>query len=98
MNDTSIAVLPFTNISDEKDSGFFADGVQADILTNLALVRAARCFPNVRGAGSRLEKIKAGDRVGARGDLPARRVRATGPRHPRFEALLNDPKNNQPLF
>ncbi len=36
--DKSIAVLPFTNMSDEKDSAFFADGVHEDILTNLALV------------------------------------------------------------
>jgi TolB-like protein/Flp pilus assembly protein TadD len=42
ITDKSIAVLPFTNISDEKESGFFADGVQEDILTNLALVRALR--------------------------------------------------------
>jgi TolB-like protein/cytochrome c-type biogenesis protein CcmH/NrfG len=35
----SIAVLPFTNMSEEKDSGFFADGIHEDILTGLALVR-----------------------------------------------------------
>jgi TolB-like protein len=36
--DKSIAVLPFTNMSEEKDSAFFADGVHEDILTNLALI------------------------------------------------------------
>ncbi len=35
----SIAVLPFANMSDDKDSGFFADGVHEDILTHLALIR-----------------------------------------------------------
>ncbi|MDI1337507.1 MAG: hypothetical protein PSU94_15095, partial [Lacunisphaera sp.] len=35
----SVAVLPFTNMSEEKDSAFFADGMHEDILTNLALVR-----------------------------------------------------------
>lgn len=35
----SIAVLPLTNMSDDKDSGFFADGVHEDILTHLALIR-----------------------------------------------------------
>jgi TolB-like protein/Flp pilus assembly protein TadD len=40
--DKSIAVLPFTNMSDEKDTGFFADGVHEDILTNLQNVRALR--------------------------------------------------------
>jgi serine/threonine protein kinase/tetratricopeptide (TPR) repeat protein len=33
-----IAVLPFENLSDEKEQGFFADGVQDDILTKLAKV------------------------------------------------------------
>ena len=37
--DKSIAVLPFTNMSEDKDaSAFFADGVHEDILTNLALI------------------------------------------------------------
>jgi TolB-like protein/Tfp pilus assembly protein PilF len=40
--DKSIAVLPFTNMSEEKDNAFFADGVHEDILTNLALVRELR--------------------------------------------------------
>src|SRR5438045_4404330 len=34
----SIAVLPFENISDDKQSTYFADGVQDQILTNLAKV------------------------------------------------------------
>jgi TolB-like protein/Flp pilus assembly protein TadD len=34
----SLAVLPFSNMSEEKDSGFFTDGIQEDILTNLALL------------------------------------------------------------
>jgi TolB-like protein/cytochrome c-type biogenesis protein CcmH/NrfG len=34
----SIAVLPFANMSDEKDSGYFADGVHEDVLTNLAAI------------------------------------------------------------
>src|SRR5438874_4762224 len=31
--DKSIAVLPFQNLSDEKENAFFADGIQDDILT-----------------------------------------------------------------
>jgi TolB-like protein len=42
VNDRSIAVLPFENMSDDKDSGFFADGIHEDILTNLALIREFR--------------------------------------------------------
>ncbi len=34
----SLAVLPFQNMSDEKENAFFADGVQDDILTALAKV------------------------------------------------------------
>src|SRR6478736_4649229 len=34
----SLAVLPFSNMSEEKDSAFFTDGIQEDILTNLALI------------------------------------------------------------
>src|SRR5437763_9549541 len=36
--DKSIAVLPFENLSDEKENAYFADGVQHDILTNLSKV------------------------------------------------------------
>lgn len=39
INAKSIAVLPFANMSEEKDTGFFADGVHEDLLTNLALIR-----------------------------------------------------------
>src|SRR5678815_4685396 len=36
--DKSIAVLPFQNLSDEKENAYFADGIQDDILTNLAKI------------------------------------------------------------
>jgi TolB-like protein/class 3 adenylate cyclase/Tfp pilus assembly protein PilF len=36
--DKSIAVLPFENLSAEKENAFFADGVQNEILTNLAKI------------------------------------------------------------
>jgi TolB-like protein/predicted Ser/Thr protein kinase len=35
---TGIAVLPFENLNDDKESAFFADGVQDDILTKLAKI------------------------------------------------------------
>ena len=38
----SIAVLPFINMSDDKDSGYFADGVHEDLLTNLANLSALK--------------------------------------------------------
>jgi TolB-like protein/Tfp pilus assembly protein PilF len=36
--DKSIAVLPFENLSDDKQNAFFADGVQDEVLTDLAKV------------------------------------------------------------
>jgi len=40
--DPSIAVLPFTNMSDDKDAGYFADGVHEDLLTQLASLGALK--------------------------------------------------------
>jgi TolB-like protein len=37
--ETSIAVLPFENLSNDREDAFFADGVQDDILTKLAKIR-----------------------------------------------------------
>jgi len=34
----SIAVLPFRNLSDEKENAYFADGVQNEVLTDLATI------------------------------------------------------------
>ena len=36
--DKSIAVLPFENLSSDKENSYFADGVQDEILTNLAKI------------------------------------------------------------
>ena len=39
VSDKSIAVLPFENMSEDKDNNaFFADGIHEDLLTNLALI------------------------------------------------------------
>lgn len=35
----SIAVLPFANMSPDKDNEFFADGIHEDVITNLAKIR-----------------------------------------------------------
>jgi TolB-like protein/Tfp pilus assembly protein PilF len=39
VNDKSIAVLPFANLSSEKENEFFADGVHDDVITSLAKIR-----------------------------------------------------------
>ena len=38
----SIAVLPFENYSADKENAFFADGIQDDLLTNLAKIKALK--------------------------------------------------------
>jgi len=56
--DKSIAVLPFQNLSDEKDNAYFADGMQDDILTNLSKIGDLKVISRVsvmsyRGDGAR---------------------------------------------
>jgi TolB-like protein/Tfp pilus assembly protein PilF len=36
--DKSIAVLPFENLSDDRENAYFADGIQDDVLTNLSKI------------------------------------------------------------
>src|SRR6266550_1796212 len=43
----SIAVLPFENLSDEKENAYFADGVQDEILTGLARVADLKTISRV---------------------------------------------------
>ena len=61
----SIAVLPFENLSNDKEDAFFADGVQDDILTKLAKIRDLKVIsrtsvmqyrgePNMREIGTAL--------------------------------------------
>ena len=54
----SIAVLPFQNLSDEKENAYFADGMQDDILTNLSKIGDLKVISRVsvmsyRGDGAR---------------------------------------------
>jgi TolB-like protein/Flp pilus assembly protein TadD len=56
--DKSIAVLPFQNLSDEKENAYFADGIQDDILTNLSKIGDLKVISRMsvksyRGDGAR---------------------------------------------
>jgi len=42
MDANGIAVLPFENLSKEAENAFFAEGIQDDLLTNLARIKALR--------------------------------------------------------
>jgi len=64
--DKSIAVLPFENLSDDKENAYFADGIQDDLLTNLSKIGDLKVIsrtsvmqyrgkaPNVREIGKAL--------------------------------------------
>ena len=65
----AVAVLPFRDLSDREDQGFFADGVADDILTNLSRFRGIDVISRgssfaFKGAG--LSAVEAGRRLGAR--------------------------------
>ena len=56
--DKSIALLPFQNLSDEKENAYFADGMQDDILTNLSKIGDLKVISRMsvmsyRGTGAR---------------------------------------------
>src|SRR3954469_9496819 len=56
--DKSIAVLPFENLSADKENAYFADGIQDDILTNLAKIGDLKVISRTsvmpyRGSGMR---------------------------------------------
>ena len=64
VSEKSIAVLPFENMSAEKEDAFFADGIQDDVLTTLGKVKeltviARASVMNYRGAavGGKLREI-----------------------------------------
>ena len=46
----SIAVLPFENLSEEKDNAYFAEGIQNEILTRLATVRDLKVISRISTA------------------------------------------------
>ena len=68
--DKSIAVLPFENLSDEKENAYFADGVQDDVLTNLSKVGDLKVISRTsvmryRGKASNVREIGKALGVGA---------------------------------
>jgi TolB-like protein/Flp pilus assembly protein TadD len=60
--DKSIAVLPFENLSDEKENAYFADGIQDDVLTNLSKIGDLKVISRTsvmpyRGKASNIREI-----------------------------------------
>ncbi len=60
--DKSLAVLPFANLSPDKENEFFADGMHADLLSNLLSLRelrviSAQSVSGYRGTTKRIPEI-----------------------------------------
>ncbi len=77
--DKSIAVLPFENLSDEKENTYFADGIQDDLLTNLSKVGDLKVISRTsvmpyRGKASNLREIGKALGVGTILEGSVRRV------------------------
>jgi len=77
--DKSIAVLPFENLSDEKENAYFADGIQDDVLTNLSKVGDLKVISRTsvmpyRGKRSNLREIGKALGVGAILEGSVRRI------------------------
>jgi class 3 adenylate cyclase len=75
----SIAVLPFENLSDDKQNAYFADGVQDEILTSLAKVADLKVHQSHLGEAVQKQRATQppGDRSSAGGSSRRRRDRAT---------------------
>jgi TolB-like protein/Tfp pilus assembly protein PilF len=77
--DKSIAVLPFENLSDEKENAYFADGIQDDVLTNLSKIGDLKVISRTsvmpyRGKASNVREIGKALGVGAVLEGSVRRV------------------------
>ncbi len=94
---TSVAVLPFTNLSADPENEYFADGITEDIIANLSKVRALRVISrssvmrykgrdqSLRDIAARLEVTAILDgsvrRVGDRVRIVAELIDAEADRH-----------------
>src|SRR6516225_4334772 len=97
--DKSIAVLPFENLSDEKENAYFADGIQDDLLTNLSKIGDLRVISRTsvmqyRGRPTNLRDI--GKALGVSNILEGS-VRRSGNRV-RVNVQLINAENDQHLW
>ena len=64
MIDKSIAVLPFENLSDEKENAYFTDGVQDEILTHLAKIADLRVISRISVMQYKNDKVRNLRKIG----------------------------------
>jgi TolB-like protein/cytochrome c-type biogenesis protein CcmH/NrfG len=77
--DKSVAVLPFENLSGDKENAYFADGIQDDVLTNLSKIGDLKVISRTsvmpyRGKGSNVREIGKALGVGAILEGSVRRI------------------------
>jgi TolB-like protein/Flp pilus assembly protein TadD len=60
----SIAVLPFQSLSDEKENAYFADGIQDDILTNLAKISDLKVISRMSVMSYRGDAVRNAREIG----------------------------------
>jgi TolB-like protein/Tfp pilus assembly protein PilF len=98
--DKSIAVLPFENLSEEKQNEYFADGVQDEILTDLAKIADLKVISRMSvmqyksGVARNLRKI--GEELGVAHVVEGSVQRATN--KIRVNAQLLDARNDTHLW
>src|SRR6184192_1456942 len=62
--DKSIAVLPFENLSAEKENAYFADGIQDDVLTNLSKIGDLKVISRMSVMSYRRESTRNAREIG----------------------------------
>jgi adenylate cyclase len=66
-NELSIAVLPFANMSDDKEQQFFSDGITEDIITELSRFRQIQVLArnsSFQYRGTNLDMVRVGRELG----------------------------------
>src|SRR6059058_1430840 len=100
ISDKSIAVLPFENLSDEKENAYFTDGVQNEILTDLAKVADLKVISHtsvmVYKAGNPRNLGEIAQQLGVAHVLEGSVQRAGG--KVRVNAQLIDARNDKHLW
>src|SRR5437764_2342723 len=98
--DKSIAVLPFQNLSDEKENAYFADGIQDDILTNLSKIGDLKVISRMSVMSYRGEGVHNAREIGKAlgvATLLEGSVRRVGDRV-RVNVQLIDANNNEHIW
>src|SRR5436305_330023 len=100
VSEKSIAVLPFENLSAEKENAFFADGVQNEILTDLAKIADLKVISRTSvvlyKAGNQRNLRESGQQLGVAHVLEGSVQRAGS--KVRVNAQLIDARNDKHLW